>query len=159
LGLGINRENRIAFTTNGRIWNEQDGGPLRPNLRDLNNYYLFALYGVARDLDVNVDHPDQDAHWGHLRRTRNRLSHEYVIPHVEYMHWETDADKPDCHVLYRDLAEQTLQLLQLVKASVVYLVSFIRQEELRRHPVKDGHMFETEAEPYDPDLFGSALDF
>ncbi|CAG0964320.1 hypothetical protein ANRL3_01085 [Anaerolineae bacterium] len=157
LELGV-APSKIAFTTNGQVWNKGNDDSLRESLRDLNNYYLFALYDIARDLFVNVESSEQDGYFGQLRRTRNRLAHEYIIPHIEDLHWEVDVDAADCHLSYQDLVTRTLTLLQLVKASVIYLISFIRQEEYKKHHAKSDRLFEREAEPYDATLFGGALD-
>lgn len=149
IGLKVGRS--ITFTTNGGIWREKKNGQLRPVLKDKCNYHLMGLYDVARDLD-------DDGYWGYLRLTRNALTHEYLILHVEIIQWATDADKESLHLLYEDFVDQAVELLRLVRSVVIYLIAFIDLEERRKHKVSDGLIVPSFTTLYDASLFSSSLD-
>lgn len=158
LELGVKVRTKLTFTTNGWIWRENKSDFLRPELLGLMNYHLFGLYDLARDLDVDFRQPEQDGYWGQLRRTRNSLTHEYLIPHVEGMHWAVEADDAALHLFYTDLVERTIALLQIVRAAVIYLIAFIDLEERKKQQTSSGFIAPMYVTWYDPALFTPALD-
>jgi len=158
LELGIKPGPKLTFTTNGWVWHEKGGAVLRHEMLELSNWYLFGLYDLARDLDIDQRRPERDGHWGRLRRIRNALTHEYLIPHVEGMHWAIEADGPASHLYHRDLVEQTISLLQLVRAAIIYLIAFIDQEERKKRQASNDFIAPTSVNRYDAALFTPALD-
>jgi tetratricopeptide (TPR) repeat protein len=158
LRLGIAPGPRLTFTTNGRIWRKRKGGPLRLEVLETRNWHLFGLYDLARDLEVSYERPEQDGYRGKLRRTRNTLTHEYLVPHVEGIGWEVDADGPEQHLYYRELVQQTISLLQLVRAAIIYLMAFIDLEERKCRGVSEGLVAPMYTTRYDAALFTPALD-
>ncbi len=158
LALGVKSGPKLTFTTNGRIWHEKDNDKLRPELLDLNNLHLLGLYDLARDLDIDYNQPENDGYYGQLRRTRNSLTHEYLIPHVEGMGWSVEADDEKLHLFYADLVEQAKDLQRLVRAAIIHLIAFIDLEERRKHQCFDGLVAPMYVPWYDANLFTSALD-
>lgn len=122
LGLGLS-ERSISFTS---IWRERQSTVLRPTIKTLDNYHLYALYNISRDLAPG-------GYLNHLRDIRNFLTHRYLVPHVERLHWLEAADGPEYHLGYRDLLDRTIQLMQLVRSATIYLIAFIDQEERSKH--------------------------
>ena len=158
LGLGVRSGPRLTFTTNGRIWRKKNSNLLRSELMDLNNQHLLGLYDLARDLDIDHTHPEKDGYWGQLRHTRNSLTHEYLIPHIEGIGWAVEADNESLHLFYTDFVHQTIDLLQLVRAAVIYLIAFIDLEERRKSQASEGLVAPMYVTWYKPALFTPGLD-
>jgi tetratricopeptide (TPR) repeat protein len=159
LGLGVRSGSKLTFTTNGWIWREKNSDLLRSDLIDLGNQHLLGLYDLARDLDLDHKNPENNGHWGHLRQTRNSLTHEYLIPHIEGIGWATEADDESLHLFYADFVSQTTDLLRLVRAAVIYLIAFIDLEERRKSQASEGFVAPMHVAWYKPDLFTPGLDF
>jgi hypothetical protein len=116
-------EHRADFD---RVWRKEPTAPLRPEIVQANNMYLYALYDVARDLQ-------RDGFWSRLRDMRNRITHRYLLPHIESCgQWNMECDSPDYHIGYDELALRTIELLQIVRCAVVYLIAFIDTMEQRK---------------------------
>ncbi len=158
LGLGVRSGPGLTFTTNGRIWRKKNSNLLRSELMDLNNQHLFGLYDLARDLDIDHTHPEKNGYWGRLRHTRNSLTHEYLIPHIEGMGWAVKADNESLHLFYTDFVHQTIDLLQLVRAAVIYLIAFVDLEERKKSQVAEGLVAPMYVTWYKPALFTPGLD-
>lgn len=158
LDLGVKSGPKLTFTTNGRIWRDKDRNQLRSELMDLNNQHLLGLYDLARDLDIDHTQPEKDGYWGQLRRTRNSLTHEYLIPHIEGIGWAVQADDKSLHLFYTDLVDQTIDLLQLVRAAVIHLIAFIDLEERKKYHASEGLVAPMYATWYEPALFTPGLD-
>ena len=158
LSLGVENPPRVTFTTNGWVWRDRNQNALRPELLTLRNPHLYALYDLARDLDTCRGSPEQDGYYGRLRRTRNALTHEYLMLHVEGMHWTAEADSPRLHMRYHDLVGQTVELLGLVRAAVIYLIALIDAEENKRRQATSGLIGPMPVSGYDAALFDPALD-
>ena len=158
LGLGIRSGSKLTFTTNGWIWRKKNSDLLRSELMDLGNQRLLGLYDLARDLDIDNKQPEKDGYWGRLRRIRNSLTHEYLIPHIEGIGWVVEADNESLHLYYTDFIDQTIDLLQLVRAAVIYLIAFIDLEERRKHQAADGFVAPMYTTWYQPALFTPGLD-
>jgi len=158
LQLGVQSGSKLTFTTNGRIWRRNHDDFLRPELMDLENQHLLGLYDLARDLDIDHTEPENDGYCGRLRRTRNALTHQYLIPHIEGIRWATEADDESLHLSYGDLVDQTVELLQLVRAAVVYLIAFIDLQERRKHQASEGLIAPMYVTRYKPELFSHGLD-
>lgn len=158
LKLGVRSDPGLTFTTNGRIWRKKTSNLLRSELMDLNNQHLLGLYDLARDLDIDHRQPEKDGYWGQLRRTRNSLTHAYLIPHIEGIGWAVEADNESLHFFYTDFEHQTIDLLQLVRAAVIYLIAFIDLEERRKYQASEGLIAPMYVTWYKPALFTPGLD-
>jgi len=158
LALGVKAGLKLTFTTNGWIWHSKGTDRLRSELLDLENPHLLGLYDLARDLESNPKQPECDGYWGHLRRTRNSLTHEYLVPHVEGIGWTVEADKESLHLFYNDFVDQAVDLLQLVRAAVIYLIAFIDREERKKLQGAEGLVPPIYVTWYVPSLFVSALE-
>jgi tetratricopeptide (TPR) repeat protein len=158
LRLGVRSGLRLSFMTDGWIWREKKAQSLRAQLRQMGNWHLFGLYDLARDFHFDARHPERDGYWGRLRRVRNALTHEYLVPHVEGIQWAHEADDPALHIGFDDLVDLTVALLQLVRAAVIYLIAFVDREERKRRRMSTGLIVPTAAARYDPALFTPALD-
>ncbi len=158
LDIGLEDGRSITFTTNGRIWREKKNNQLRPELKNKCNHHLLGLYDIACDLDTDIKNPSNEGYWGYLRHTRNALTHEYLILHVERMHWATEADKDLLHMLYTEFVDQSLDLFKLVRSVVIYLIAFIDLEERKKHEKSDGLVAPLFAPQYNAALFSSGLD-
>lgn len=158
LDLGVAPGPGVAFATNGRIWRSRGSNSLRQEIVETENWRLFGLYDLARDLDIDHRDSANDGYWGKLRRTRNSLTHEYLILHVEGTDWPREADGAHLHLHYVDFAEQTIHLLQLVRAAIIYLVAFIDEEERKKHRSSAGFVASMTVRRYDATLFMPALD-
>jgi len=158
LEIGLKSGPSITFTTDGKIWRKEKNECLRGELKSKLNHHLFGLYDIARDLDIDYKNPNNDGYWGHLRRTRNFLTHEYLILHIERIHWATDADKESLHLPYSEFVDQALDLFKLVRSVVIYLIAFIDLEERKKHDKSKGLIAPLFAPQYDAALFSSFLD-
>jgi len=127
LNLAIN-EKRVTFAS---VWREGKNTRLRPAIAERGNYHLYGLYDVSTDLAPQ-------GHVEHLRRIRDYLTHRYLVLHVEQLHWVTSADGPEYHSGYRELMVHTIELMQLVRSAVIYLIAFIDQEERERRQDLEG---------------------
>jgi len=121
VALGV-REEGVSFS---RIWREGKGTSIRPTLLNLNNWYVFGLYDVSRDLAAGN-------YLNYLSKLRHISTHRYLVPHVETLAWRTEADAKEYHIGYHELLEKTIELMQLVRSSITYLIAFIDAEERRK---------------------------
>jgi len=86
--------------------------------------YLRALYELSREL-ARTDH------FGVFTEMRNLLTHRYLVLHAEKDEWKCAADGDEYHAGYKEFFELAAQLLGLAKAAIVYLIAFVRSEEIR----------------------------
>lgn len=156
LDLGLTDGREITFTTNGKIWKEN--GNLRSEIQTRNNYSLFGLYDIARELDIDFKEPNNDGYLGHLRRTRNYLTHEYLILHVEKISWATEADSDTVHLIYSDFVDQVMEVLKLVRSAIIYLIAFIDLEERRKAGKTKGFIAPMYSTEFDHKLFSSSFE-
>lgn len=157
LELRVKPETKITFSASSEVWRPKGTSNLRGELLALGNHDLFALYDMARDFHVDGQDRSRDGFYGHIRRIRNRLAHEYVVPHIEPLHWTSEADRPECHLAYEELVSETVTLMKLARTAVIYLIGFIDQEERRKTHAVNGPVGTIEVTWYDADLFGRAL--
>lgn len=116
-------EENIYFTS---IWMDKSSDNqwfMKPTLKEKNNPSLFALY------DINLDFRNES--YQNLRTIRNKLSHEKLIIHDS--NWNGEKDK--YNLKYDDMIKKTVELLQLTKSAVIYLINCVQIEEIRK--IKD----------------------
>jgi hypothetical protein len=159
LALGVPPGTKLTFTTNGWIWRKKNSNLLRSELMDSNNQHLLGLYDLARDLDTFGPKPtEENGYWGPLRHTRNSLTHEYLILHIEGIGWAVEADDEALHLFYTDFVDQAMDLLQLVRAAVIYLIAFVDLEERKKAQAAQGLVSPIDVPLYKPALFTPGLD-
>ena len=124
LNLGI-KEDRVNFIS---MWKEKErkDTPLKSTIVQRNNYHLYGLYDISRDLASG-------GYLEHLRDIRRYLTHRYLVLHAEKLHWLTSADGPEYHSGYHELLDHAIELMRLVRSAVIYLIAFIDQEERGKH--------------------------
>jgi len=136
LDLGI-KGNRVNFTS---IWKEGKS-TLRSTIVQCNNYYLYGLYDISRDLG-------SEGYFGYLRDIRNHLTHQYLVLHVEKLHWLTSADDSRYHLGYHEFLDHAIELMRLVRSAVIYLIAFIDQEQRGKHKTQKGFIAPMTVHPY-----------
>jgi tetratricopeptide (TPR) repeat protein len=129
-------EKNIYFHT---IWKKDN--KFRNEILDRKNYHLYGLYDISRDLQ-------KGNYLSHLREIRNHLTHRYLVPHIEKIDWLTSVDSPEYHLGYRELLDRTIELLQLVRSAVIYLIAFIDQEERGKGGKENIHIVPQVLPPY-----------
>lgn len=135
------KEKQVSFAS---IWRERNGATIRPSLLKPNNWYLFGLYDISRDLAAG-------AYSNYLSELRNYSTHRYLVPHVEGFGWRMEADAEEYHIGYHELLEKTIELMRFVRSAVIYLIAFIDNEERRKRQNRPGlavPMFVPLAKPY-----------
>ena len=155
LDLGL-KGSKINFTTQeGKVWTKN--GKLRSRIMQKNNYPLFALYDIARDLAIDYKEPNQDGYQGYLRRTRNALTHEYLILHVEEINWSIEADDKALHMSVDKFVDQVMELIKVTRSAIIYLIAFIDINERRKHEEDQGIVASMFLPEYDASLFSSNI--
>jgi len=137
LDLGI-KEKNVDFAS---VWKKRGSTSLRPEIVQRNNYHLYGLYDISRDLDSG-------GYFARLRDIRNYLTHRYLVLHVEKLHWLTSADGPEYHLGYHELLDHTIELMRLVRSAVIYLIAFIDQEERGKRQNAEGFIAPMPVHPY-----------
>jgi hypothetical protein len=145
LNLGLD-ENAVGFLG---IWKKQPKDTsLRQEIIRCDNIHLYGLYDIARDLS-------RDSYLLPLKQLRNNLTHSYLVLHVfEDGEWHSTSDGPQYHIGYRELLDQTLRLMSIVRAAVIYLVAFIEQEERKRAISLKGAVAELGGWTHEPNSLG-----
>jgi hypothetical protein len=129
--------------TFNRIWRCRDKWLLRTDVAQRANKYLYALYDLARDLGA-------EGEWADYRLLRNRLTHDYVVLHVEGSNWNQEVDGQDRHLSYHQIADKALSLMRLTRAAVMYLITFVALEENAKHGKMEGLIAEQPQPPQMP---------
>ena len=100
------------------IW--QDNGVIRKEILNSENISLYALYDIYRDFQSGEHQRIQDI--------RNALTHRrLVIYDSGITDWDSKLDKHN--IGYNTILIETIQLMKLVKAAIIYLVNFVNVEE------------------------------
>lgn len=120
LELGIPDED-VSFRG---IWKDRKK-QLRPQILICSVEYLRALYELSKELP-------SVGHFGVFTDIRNLLTHRYFVLHSKEGDWKHGADGDEYHAGYRQFSEQTLQILGLAKAAIIYLIAFVRATEHQR---------------------------
>lgn len=128
LKLGLDPRG-VSFST---IWAKGKGNMLRTPIAEKHSLSLFALYDVSQDFGLH-------GYYSRLRDIRNRLAHRYLVPHMEGVaHWELDADEAGYHVEYDEFAKRTIELLQIVRCAIIYLIAFLEVEFRKARSARKG---------------------
>jgi tetratricopeptide (TPR) repeat protein len=117
LSLGISDKD-VSFRS---VWKDAKRTIL-PQLSPHTNSYLRALYEISKELPSL-------GHFGMFTDMRNLLTHRYFVLHTKAGDWRTAADGDECHAGYGQFSSLAFQLLGLAKASIIYLIAFVRSNE------------------------------
>jgi tetratricopeptide (TPR) repeat protein len=150
-------ERKVKFTTNGEIWKEKGG--FRSAILQEEIYPLFALYDIAREIDVDYKDSAKDGYRGYLRRIRNVLTHEYLILHVDKNNWATEIDDETHHMLFSDFVDKVMELMVLVRSSIIYLIAFIDVSERKKKENSDEFVMPMVLPEYDASLYSANINY
>jgi len=117
--LGL-KENNIYFVT-ASIW--EDKGIIRKEILNSENLSLYALYDIYRDFKSN--------RYQKMKQIRNALTHRrLVIFDSGLTDWDNKSDKHN--IGYDTMLNETIDLMKLVKATIIYLTNFVNTEEEKK---------------------------
>jgi len=117
--LGL-KENNIYFVT-ASIW--EDKGIIRKEILNSENLSLYALYDIYRDFKSN--------RYQKMKQIRNALTHRRLIVFDSLI--TSVDDKTDKHNIDSDtFFQETLDLMRLTKATIIYLINFVNTEEEKK---------------------------
>lgn len=124
--LGFREEDIYFDSIRGRgrsssIW--QDAGVIRKEILNSENISLYALYDIYRDF--------QSGKHQRIQSIRNALTHRrLVIYDSGITDWDSKLDRHN--IGYNTMLVETIQLMKLVKAAIIYLVNFVNVEESKK---------------------------
>ena len=138
-GLGID-EHEVSFSG---IWyeNSRNRDNLRPEFRQQQNWPLRGLFWLSKDLIYdNTMHAETSLEPGarELARLRNQVEHRYVQTYS----LSSESNITDSYGDYNNelayqiprerLVELSLQMLQKVRAAIIYFILGLNKKELQR---------------------------
>ena len=129
LDMGL-QDKKIAFDEiKGKrsIWNDSNDEP-RMKVVERENLALYALYDIARDLN--------SAKFRELRAIRHALVHRRLLVYEDWAA-PTLKDAEDS-TTYDRLLSDTISLMRLVKAAIVYLFAFVDSENRKKREGLEG---------------------
>jgi len=116
------RERSIYFDT---IWEKEN--ELKSEILESKNISLYALYDIHRDFKLGF--------FQKIKDVRNALTHRKLVVYDSILTgWDKKDDK--INIGYETFLKETINLFQLVKSAIVYLVNFVNIEENKKK--KDG---------------------
>jgi len=122
--LGL-KENNIYFST-ASVWEHKE--VIRKEILNSDNLSLYALYDIYRDFKLN--------RYQRIKQIRNALTHRRLIVFDSLI--TSIDDKADKHNIDSDtLFQETLDLMRLTKAAIIYLINFVNTEEEKKHKTSD----------------------
>ncbi|MBU1033164.1 hypothetical protein KJ937_04530 [Patescibacteria group bacterium] len=131
--LGL-KENNIYFTTTS-VW--ENKGVIRKEVLNSENLSLYALYDVYRDFKSN--------RYQKIKQIRNALTHRRLIVFDSSI---TSADdNVDKHNIDSDtFFQETVDLMRLTKATIIYLINFVNTEEEKKKKANGKPIFDMYAD-------------
>lgn len=124
--LGL-REQRVSFDS---IWlkDTKKDAAMREALLDSENMSLYALYDIFQDF--------QSGYYQTLKDIRNALTHRQLsIVEISSAGIQKDGDL--LCVRSDEMLKQTIQLMRLVKAAIIYLVNAVTIQEKKKQSNAD----------------------
>lgn len=117
LQLGI-KEEYINFSN---IWYaDKSRDNIKQKIINSNNASLNALFDIHKDLDYGM--------YNQLKKTRNALTHRFVKIQI-------NPQLQNDRIMSEEmLVKQTLELAQVVRNAIVYLLQFVHLEEIKKSP-------------------------
>lgn len=129
--LGYSEE-RISFdyikgeARGTSIWEENS--IIRQKLLDSKNMSLYALYDIQQDF--------KSRHYGRIQEIRNALTHRRLIVFSSSI--ASSDNNADKHNIDSDtFLQETIGLMRLTKAAIIYLINFVNTEEEKKHKISD----------------------
>lgn len=134
--LGI-KPTQVSFS---RVWRTKDNQPIRPEFEQAKNWPFRGLYWLSKDLFDEEFHSVAEPEARALKKVRDHLEHKYLKVHEMLMGTPGDGDLFTDTLAYSvtraDLEKQTLHLLKLARAALIYLALGMHREEQRRDAKK-----------------------
>lgn len=124
--LGFREEDIYFDSIRGKgrsssIW--QDNGVIRKEILNSENISLYALHDIYRDF--------QSGEHQRIQNIRNALTHRRLVIYDSGLtDWDSKLDKHN--IGYNTMLAETIQLMKLVKAAIIYLVNFVNVEESKK---------------------------
>jgi hypothetical protein len=120
-------ESLVSFR---RIWYpNRRATNLRTEFMRKDDSNLYALYDIAIDLGK------EDLH--HLNTVRHAITHRHLVVHEWFLMVGEHSDENE-HILFDDLVGYGVEILQLIKAALIYLASYLNQEHSRKMKESQG---------------------
>jgi len=111
-------ERRIYFTS---IW-EKDN-EIRIEILESDNISLYALYDIYKDIKSN--------YYKKIKDIRNAITHRKLVVYDSVLtNWDTKEDK--VNIGYDTFLNESLNVFQLVKSAIIYLINFVNIEENKK---------------------------
>ena len=121
------REEDIYFDSlrgkgrNASIW--EDDGTIRKEIVNSENISLYALYDIYRDF--------KSGRYQRIQDIRNALTHRRLVIFDSVLtDWDRKSDKHN--IGYNTMLNETIDLMKLVKAAIIYLINFVNTEEEKK---------------------------
>ena len=127
--LGL-KESSIYFET---IWvkDKKKDPSIREEILNAENMSLYALYDIYRDF--------QSGYYTGMKDIRRALTHRQLTI-FELGIGETNNDSELVSVTSGEMVNQTVQLMRLVKAAIIYLINTVTLEEKKKNIHSDKRM-------------------
>jgi len=111
-------ERRIYFTS---IWERNN--EIRDEILESKNFSLYALYDIHRDIKTN--------YYQKIKDIRNAITHRKLVVYDSVLtDWDTKDDR--VNIGYDTFLNETINVFQLVKSAITYLINFVNIEENRK---------------------------
>ncbi|MCA9371692.1 MAG: hypothetical protein H6773_02850 [Pseudomonadales bacterium] len=122
--LGL-KENNIYFST-ASVWEHKE--VIRKEILNSDNLSLYALYDIYRDFKLN--------RYQRIKQIRNALTHRRLIVFDSLI--TSVDDKTDKHNIDSDtFFQETVNLMRLTKAVIIYLINFVNTEEDKKNKISN----------------------
>jgi hypothetical protein len=131
--LGIN--GNIYFWTR-TIWqnkNEKGKWKIRPKIKNSNNTSLYALYDIFLDFNPlkYCEKFKSSKDYKKLKEIRDSAVHENLVIYDSTVRGLGENTSKG-NIEYDVMLSKTIELLQLVRASIIYLINFVETEENKK---------------------------
>ena len=116
--LGV--KGKIYYKIIWQYGNNKNKWKIRPEIVNSKNISLYALYDIFLDF--------KSGYYKRIQDIRNASVHERLVIYDSVLRsWDKKVDK--YNIGYETMLSQTIELLQLVKSSIIYLINFVQLEE------------------------------
>lgn len=115
--LGL-KEKKIYFTS---IWKKD--GKIRDEILHSKNISLYALYDIYQDF--------KSGYYERVQEIRNALTHRKLVI-FDFTLASSDKRRDKYNIDYESMLNETINLLQLVRSAIIYLINFVNIEENKK---------------------------
>lgn len=112
------QENKIYFHS---IWENRNC--IKDKFLECQNISIYALYDIYKEFKVKRN--------SNLSSIRNSITHRKLII-LDEVTENKDKFAQNDTVNYQEMIESTLNLLQLTRSAIIYLINFVNTEELKK---------------------------